>query len=246
MRDLVDGIVGHSCAAPTDYFEYMSYVKTNRNLARTSVGAIGALLLSIGATSTASDVFEGDGLDCPPSPSPEMRKDYRLRNSTARLKWQVQDTYNYHLGPALRRMKSGDFSTPVIDDLNFLLARWPNHYQALQALVDYEAGGGRANKYFQVSCYFRRANWFVPDDANIFVLYGVYRQRLGLDEEAEQSWKRALSIDSNSAEAHYNLGLLYFRKKEFATSVEHAHAAYALGYPLLGLKKKLAEEGHWE
>ncbi len=97
-----------------------------------------------------------------------------------------------------------------------------------------------------VVCYFQRANRFVPDDANIYILYGVYRHKAGDYEEAEISWKYALSIDNNSAEAHYNLGLLNLKLEKFPSAVKHARLAYDLGYPLPGLKGKLIEQGHWE
>ena len=112
--------------------------------------------------------------------------------------------------------------------------------------MEYEAKGGRANKYREVACYFQRASWYVPDDANVLILNGIYRQKLGHDEMAEEYWKGALLIDSRAVEAHYNLGLLYFRLGDFSSSVEHARSAYELGYPLPGLKKKLAMAGYWE
>ena len=62
----------------------------------------------------------------------------------------------------------------------------------------------------------------------------------------QQSWLRALQIDHDAVEAHYNLGLLYFNQKNFSKSVEHARLAYDLGYPLPGLKSKLMKKGHWE
>ena len=149
-------------------------------------------------------------------------------------------------GLRLGRMDEGDFSAPVIHDLHWTLERWPNHYLALQAIQRYEAGGGHADMYVPVSCYFQRAKWFVPDDANILVLHGIYEHKKGHDDLAEQYWIRALQIDDNAVEAHYNLGLLYFSQKSFSRSIEHAQLAYELGYPLPGLRTKLMKQGYWE
>ena len=35
---------------------------------------------------------------------------------------------------------------------------------------------------------------------------------------------------------NYNLGLVYYKTKQFKEANEHAHKAYALGFPLPGLK----------
>ena len=142
-------------------------------------------------------------------------------------------------------MKEGSYGRAVIADLNFTLLRWPNHYGALQALAAYEKGGGAANKFIPVSCYFQRAYQFVPDDANILVLYGIYNHRQGRYDVAERAWLFALQVDEQSMEAHYNLGLLYLRLEKFSESLEHARIAYGLGYPLPGLKQKLASAGYW-
>ena len=113
-------------------------------------------------------------------------------------------------------------------------------------MIAFDEGGGRADKYVQPLCYFQRAIWFAPDDANILVLEGIYHQRKRQDTAAEESWKRALLIDSTSVEAHYNLGLLYFRQGDYPSSLAHARIAYELGYPLPGLKKKLIKKGYWD
>lgn len=221
-----------------------SYDKFARNLVVATIS--GLFLLSYCNLASGNDV-DGDVLHCPTSSHPEgRRKDYRLRGSTERLRWQFNDNFENHVALALRRMDEGDFSAPVIHDLHWTLERWPNHYLALQAIQRYEAGGGDADLYVPVSCYFQRARLFVPDDANILVLHGIYEFKKGHDDLAEQYWIRALQIDDNAIEAHYNLGLLYFSQKSFSKSVEHARLAYELGYPLPGLRAKLMKQGYWE
>ena len=221
---------------------------SRNNLGRKWVIAtiIGLLLTTHFDLASGIDVG-GDDPRCPPSSYPAHgRTDYRLRDSTAALRWAYDDNYHSHLKPALSRMDEGDFQVMGIHDLHWTFERWPNHYLAFQLLQRFEAGGGHADYYVSVSCYFERAKWFAPDDANILVLQGVYEHKKGLDDLAERSWLRALQIDHDATEAHYNLGLMYFNKQNFSKSVEHARLAYDLGYPLPGLKSKLIKKGYWQ
>jgi hypothetical protein len=43
---------------------------------------------------------------------------------------------------------------------------------------------------------------------------------------------------------NYNIGLLYFDMGDYAKAVEHARVAYNAGYPLVGLRKKLIDQGY--
>lgn len=52
------------------------------------------------------------------------------------------------------------------------------------------------------------------------------------------------AIQGESSEIHYFLGLFYTDQKEYSTAVEHARKAYALGYPLPGLRQKLHRLGY--
>ena len=53
------------------------------------------------------------------------------------------------------------------------------------------------------------------------------------------------ATERKSAELFYLLGLVQFDLKDYAASREAAKSAYALGYPLPGLKRKLAAAGQW-
>ena len=68
---------------------------------------------------------------------------------------------------------------------------------------------------------------------------------LGNLDTAEQALLRAMEIDPQSAEAAYNLGLLYIRKGELDQAREYATIAYDNGHPLPGLRNKLVEKGAW-
>ena len=72
-----------------------------------------------------------------------------------------------------------------------------------------------------------------------------YSSRVGGDEldDAIKQYQIATKLDPNSAEAHYNLGLAYLAKKNNQAAFKQAKLAYQLGYPLPGLKNKLAAQG---
>lgn len=202
--------------------------------------------LLVFATASEASSFLGDEVPCPISDvSGVTKKDYRFREATDRLKAQYNDNWQHHMAPALELMKEGVYSSSVISDIDFTLQRWPNHYIALQALTDYTKGGGDADKFVPISCYFSRAFRFAPDDANIPILFGIHSHRERNYGAAEKSWLFALDIDGSSMEAHYNLGLLYHRLERYDEALAHALVAYDLGYPLPGLRNKLARIGHW-
>lgn len=52
------------------------------------------------------------------------------------------------------------------------------------------------------------------------------------------------ALDGASAEIHYFLGLVLLGMKEYAVAQEHARMAYEKGYPLPGLRDKLAAAGY--
>ena len=130
-------------------------------------------------------------------------------------------------------------------DLDFTLRRWPNHAEALKGLVDYALAGGRSYEFLPVQCYFARAHRIFPDDVAVHVLEGYFYSRSRQYKLAEQSYLEGLSVNSESSDIHYNLGLLYFELSDFERALKHAQAAYSAGFPLLGLRKKLERAGHW-
>ena len=60
--------------------------------------------------------------------------------------------------------------------------------------------------------------------------------------EVLESGDRAL--EGKSAALHYLLGLVLMDLKDFPAAQEHARRAYELGYPLPGLRDRLARAGH--
>ena len=170
--------------------------------------------------------------------------DFRLRDSTPQLRFEYGDNTKYHYEPAINNMKQGEYSRRVIADLDFLLARWPNHPPALQAMIEYELAGGKPHDFAGALCYLQQARRFSPDDVKIPLLEGFYRWKKSDVLGALAAYEDALAVDPDSVDAHYNLGLLYIEAKQLDKAREHATTAYAAGYPLQGLRKKLAKLGH--
>ncbi len=52
------------------------------------------------------------------------------------------------------------------------------------------------------------------------------------------------ALEGKSAVIHYLLGLVLMDMKDFPAAQEHARRAYELGYPLPGLRDRLARAGH--
>jgi tetratricopeptide (TPR) repeat protein len=77
------------------------------------------------------------------------------------------------------------------------------------------------------------------------MIYGNYLEHRGEAEKAFAEFKEANRLEPENANIHYNLGLLYLKKKDYELANAHAKKAYALGFPLPWLKNKLVEAGKW-
>jgi tetratricopeptide (TPR) repeat protein len=188
-----------------------------------------------------------EDLACPPLRGDRAKlNDYRVRDSDPFLKWSIADNMQNHTGPAIARMRAGEYSHTVMADLNFTLAGWPNHLTAIQALIQYNLGGGKTYEFPPIECYFLNARQFAPDDIDVIEAEAYFHWKKGDTERARAEYENALTINPNSASAHYNLGLLLAHLRQFSEARDHAQAAYAAGYPLQGLRKILEKNGQWQ
>jgi tetratricopeptide (TPR) repeat protein len=145
-------------------------------------------------------------------------------------------------------------------DLDYTLRAFPNHHRALYAFARYELRERKKNRQESKSympptsalgfpataeCYFDRAIRWRPNDPTVRLLHGLFLHLSGNLEQALAEYKISERIQPNSADLQYNLGLLYFDRKQYNLAKEHAKKAYQLGYPLPGLRKKLASVGQW-
>lgn len=198
------------------------------------------LFLNVGnAAQTTGD----DNIVCPIF-SRANKTDYRDR-STAQLRWSIEDNKLNHLDKAKLRMERGEYSRDVIAEIDWTLARYPNHQVALSLLVSYSLAGGKAYDFQQPDCYFKWAREFAADDLNVLMAEAYLKWRTGKSEEAIEIYQEALKIDSQSSTAAYNIGLIFFEKKNYNEATKYAAVAYELGYPLPALRQKLADIGYY-
>jgi tetratricopeptide (TPR) repeat protein len=203
-----------------------------------------ALLACLGPVSS----YAVDGA-CGSAPQIQIQTgkvDYRQRTVSDPVREVIGNLDQLHLNPALDRIRRNEFTHNVIADLDFTLRHSPNHGPALRALMTYKLAGGRDHQYHSLDCFFVWAREFAPDDASVVSLQAVYEWKRGNLEEAGKLFERALELDPESPEIHYNYGLLTLKQKKYEEAREHAWAAYRGGYPLPGLRKKLVEAGQWQ
>ena len=154
-----------------------------------------------------------------------------------------------HFTPEVEQLIHGKSSGTVFGDLDYTLRSFPNHHRALFAIIRIATEPGNKGRgavgtlTTPPECYLQRAVRFKPDDGKVYLLFGLYLHKLGKLPEAEAYYRNAVKLMPNSAEAHYNLGLVLTDQQKFAEAVPVARKAYQLGYPLAGLRKRLAAAG---
>jgi tetratricopeptide (TPR) repeat protein len=154
----------------------------------------------------------------------------------------------YHFSREVEQLVKGK-SGYLLGDLNYTLGAFPNHHRALFAIIRYvtvprQPRQGDGTLITPPECYLQRALRFQPRDGKTHMLFGLYMHRLKRYEEAEQHYRNALELMPNNAEAHYNLGLLLVDMERYEAAQAEAKTAYRLGFPLAGLRRRLAEAGH--
>ncbi len=155
----------------------------------------------------------------------------------------------FHFTRKVESLAGGNNAISAGGDMAYTLHVFPNHHKALMALIklgEKEKTIKPRGMAFTVPCYFDRAERFRPDDATVKSLFGVYLLRSGKNQEAQKKLEEALELAGDNANVYYNLGLAYYQMKMFDQSLEAAHRAYALGFPLPGLRDMLKRAGKWQ
>ncbi len=133
-------------------------------------------------------------------------------------------------------------------DIDYTLRAFPNHHRALHTMARYyltREDYGRPALRYTAECYFDRAMTLNSKDGMVRMIYGIYLYKLGKMEESTQRFREALERSPNSAELHYNFGLVLAEQKNFADAKKHAEIAYEMGHPMPGLRNKLKRAGVW-
>lgn len=151
-----------------------------------------------------------------------------------------------HFTPQVEKLIKGNRGS-LYEDIDYTLRAFPNHHRALYAMIRYQLREKQRPKHFHTpaECYLQRALQFRPDDGNVHLLYGLYLHRMGHLQEARAKYEDTEQYQAESAQLHYNFGLLLVDLKEYEQAREHAKKAYAAGFMLPGLQRKLKNAGYW-
>lgn len=153
-----------------------------------------------------------------------------------------------HFDSNVENLVRGLSSADVMDDIHYTLNRFPNHHRALYSMARYfltKKQSSSPGAHRSPDCYFDLGMRWRPEDGMVRMIYGIFLHKSGRNEDAVQRYQEAIELMPNSAEAHYNLALLYVDGQRYDLATEHAHDAYRLGYPLPGLRNKLKRLGVW-
>lgn len=206
-----------------------------RNRVRSSIFAVLGCLCTAGHAWAEPECGAGPG-----------HRDYYSGEAEDRRK--LRQIEGYHFNENVRNLVKGQTTTHPAGDLIFMLDIFPNHTMALEAMVrlaDKHKTDTPPGSEHSVTCYLERAVYFRPEDAAARVLFGVHLAKRGKTDAAIEQLTLAEKARPNDPNVHYNLGLMYFDKKNYDKALIHARRAYQLGFPLPGLKRKLTSVGKW-
>lgn len=179
--------------------------------------------------------------------------------STLLAQTQNHDYYQAHLSPTTAQLlnnvekyheeQSKDYMRRKQYDgawkgFDFILRYFPNHPRGL--LLMSELCLVWKNRQCDMESYFDKAVRLSPNHPGVYLTKGIYLHKRGKLNEAIDSYKKSLEFNPSSANAHYNLGLVYVAQKQYSLANEHAQQAYALGIDLPGLRNKLIAAGAWK
>lgn len=149
----------------------------------------------------------------------------------------------YHLGLATDKLRARSYESGF-GDIGFILIYYPNHPRGLMLLIELCEQWKSPRCDLQQA--FENAIAVNPDVAATYVLQGIYLYRAKRLPAAVTSLEKAVKLDPDSINAHYNLGLVYFETKQFELANAHAQRAYQLGASVPGLRDKLKRAGQWK
>lgn len=171
--------------------------------------------------------------------------DYTDRHN---LEYQINIVEIAHFTKDIENLVKGNTGS-IAADLSYTLHAFPNHHRALSAMARLSIRDKMlkpTGAKYSIGCFFDRAIRFKPDDGTVRAIYGGYLTTVGKTDQAIKQFNVTITLQPENTTAHYNLGLLYMKKKNYKQARHHAKEAYALDFPLPGLKNQLIKAGQWE
>lgn len=175
---------------------------------------------------------------CPPIRTEDLVWDY----NDSRSEYRINGVEMNHFNEDVEHLRKG-MTAPLPRDIDFVLRYVPNHYRALTSMAEWQSRNpGLMNTettVLSVDCYFQRAITFRPSDSRLHVLYAVYLQKNKRLNDAREQYDLVAGTEDETADVFYNRGLLELDLGNIEAAKKYADQAYALGYPLPGLKNRL-------
>lgn len=169
--------------------------------------------------------------------------DYRDSNISGTLKM----VESHHFTKEVEQLISG--STGLVgQDIDFVLKVFPNHHRALDAMSRLSLRDKKPQPpgaSYSALCYFDRAVRFRPDDAMVRSIFSSHLLKINKLDLALEQLQFAAEIEPGNPTTSYNLGLLYFKKKDYDKALLYAKKAYERGFPLQGLRNQLKRINKW-
>jgi tetratricopeptide (TPR) repeat protein len=160
---------------------------------------------------------------------------------------KIEIVESHHFTPKVENLVAGQEGR-LEGDISYTLRAFPNHHRALLSMARLmlrERKTKLPSSPYSIDCWFKRAMQFQEDDGQVHAIYGYYLSRVGKLKESAQAFRDAIELGLDSANVHYNLGLVLLDLKDYDGALVHAKKAYELGFQLPGLRNKLREAGRW-
>lgn len=204
-----------------------------------------ASLIALASLPALADRY--NNLNCDIEPGKPLTNDYGPYDATNPAHaGKLPIVLGAHFTPQVEQLIAGT-SGPIIGDINYTLKAIPNYHRALAAMAKYQRRERLTfkdrDRFYTADCYFRRALYFAPADVTSRMLYAMHLQLTGRKEQAVAQYQHALGLAPDYTELQYNYALLLVDLKRYDEALELANKAYAKGFPLPGLKNKLAAHG---
>jgi predicted Zn-dependent protease len=169
-------------------------------------------------------------------------RDYYTAGSSKAAAQSLRNVERLHYAPALKHLEARKYRFAQAD-LEFVLRYFPNHPQALTKTAELAIA---IRQPALAEEHFRNAIALYPQYDATYVIYGTFLYKLGRAEDGVLQYKKALEVNPDSAYGHYNLGLAYADRKDYARANAHAQEAYRLGVTMPALRNKLQAAGAWK